>query len=132
MACVKHEVSGVLIFPCDKDGVREVLADQDTVFNCTAQGQVDWRLQRQGADSSDLLSTCADTCNKTDDFKKLFIANVVNSRHSSSMTIKASNRSDIGLLLNASLQCVLTDGISTVNSSHCELNLVCKHFVLWF
>ncbi|XP_025101419.1 uncharacterized protein LOC112568358 isoform X2 [Pomacea canaliculata] len=108
----------------DRDGVREVLAGQDTVFNCTAQGQVDWRLQRQGADSSDLLSTCADTCNKTDDFKKLFIANVVNSRHSSSMTIKASNRSDIGLLLNASLQCVLTDGISTVNSSHCELNLV--------
>lgn len=123
IVCVKPIFSGVLISPCGTDGVREVLADQDTVFTCTAQGEVDWRVLRYGATSSTSFAICNDTCHQFYNYSNLFMAKIVNPFQTSSMTITAANRSRIDMLINSTLECV-----SSVHSDpyRCELNYVCK------
>ncbi|PVD27153.1 hypothetical protein C0Q70_12307 [Pomacea canaliculata] len=113
--------ASVLISPCGTDGVREVLADQDTVFTCTAQGEVDWRVLRYGATSSTSFAICNDTCHQFYNYSNLFMAKIVNPFQTSSMTITAANRSRIDMLINSTLECV-----SSVHSDpyRCELNYV--------
>lgn len=100
---VKLLFSGVNISPCDDNGMREVLADQDTVFTCTAEGQVEWRFEYIYSSRFVSLAICDNTCEELNDFNNLFKASIVKARHSSSMTIRAVKHRNIVLLTNGSL-----------------------------
>lgn len=108
--------------------MREVLADQDTVFTCTAEGQVQWRLQLDDTGDSEILATCEQTCDEMNNMNKLFNANIVNVPKSSSMTITAADPKEVVQLLNGSLQCLLVNETKRVASSRCNLSYVCKQF----
>ncbi|XP_025103028.1 uncharacterized protein LOC112569453 isoform X2 [Pomacea canaliculata] len=116
-------VEGVLISPCGDDGMREVLADQDTVFICTAEGRVQWRLRYQGSSRSNLLAECQHVCHEMINFNKLFTFSIIHPRHSSSLTIKAVNHTDSVELMNRSLECTVGEA-GAINVARCDLNYV--------
>ncbi|XP_025101081.1 uncharacterized protein LOC112568157 isoform X2 [Pomacea canaliculata] len=117
-------VTGVNISPCDDNGVREVLADQDTVFTCTAEGHVEWKFEYNDSNKTVSLANCESTCKELNNYKNLFKASIVKARHSSSMTITTVKHRNIVHLLNGSLLCVLMAGSAQVASVRCGLHYV--------
>ncbi|XP_025101315.1 uncharacterized protein LOC112568294 [Pomacea canaliculata] len=117
-------VTGVNISPCDDNGVREVLADQVTVFTCTAEGQVEWRFGYNYSSRFVSLATCESTCEELNDFNNLFKASIVKARHSSSMTIRAVKHRNIVHLTNGSLLCYRMAGAGQGASARCGLHYV--------
>ncbi|PVD27148.1 hypothetical protein C0Q70_12301 [Pomacea canaliculata] len=115
-------VTGVNISPCDDNGVREVLADQVTVFTCTAEGQVEWRFGYNYSSRFVSLATCESTCEELNDFNNLFKASIVKARHSSSMTIRAVKHRNIVHLTNGSLLCYRMAGAGQGASARCGLH----------
>ncbi|XP_025103102.1 uncharacterized protein LOC112569511 [Pomacea canaliculata] len=117
-------ITGVNISPCDDNGMREVLVDQDTVFTCTAEGQVEWRFEYSLYSQTVLLAKCESTCEELNSFNNLFKASILEARHSSSMTIRARKHRSIVHLTNGSLLCYRMNGSVQVASARCTLHYV--------
>lgn len=126
--CCCYYYSGVILLPHCRDGMWEVLADQESYFTCTAEGPVYWTL-RSNDDSTISIALCDKHCTLYNGYDGLFSANTID-LHKSTVIINAKNNSrvyDNVQLVNGSLECSRWDQDTT--TAACGLNFVCKYIV---
>ncbi|PVD27156.1 hypothetical protein C0Q70_12310 [Pomacea canaliculata] len=117
-------IAGVSLSPSCIDGTWEVLAEEETHFHCTAEGDMQWTLLLTNSSRPISLATCNTNCITLNTYQGLFAARITD-LHTSTLTINPKNNRklyDNIQLVNGSLEC--NRGDMDDSFAGCGLNFV--------